>query len=166
VTSCLTPSRRVPAISIELKHLFSSTRPITTVARGRCSVYDDVRATSPLLDYPLEGSVDPRSFSRKLPEVVLDLPGPAYRSIAIEMEKRVDSAKGGLWIRFEKSPRRTADEGRVKMAGAKKSLFQNSTNICKGTHRATLALDAQSGKVSDSAPKMKAQCGKKGGGKK
>jgi hypothetical protein len=47
--------------------------------------------------------------------------------------------------------------------GNKKGLFQNSTNICKGTHRATVLLDAQSGKVSDSMPKLQAQCG--GGGK-
>jgi hypothetical protein len=50
--------------------------------------------------------------------------------------------------------------------GNKKGLFQNSTNICKGTHRATVLLDAQSGKVFDTQPEVKAQCGgKKGKGK-
>jgi hypothetical protein len=56
----------------------------------------------------------------------------------------------------------------VTLQGGKKGLFHNSTNICKGTHRATLKLDGQNGKVHDSRPPVEAQCGKgakKGKGK-
>jgi hypothetical protein len=49
------------------------------------------------------------------------------------------------------------------MQGAKKGLFQNSTNILQGhppRHRATtLLLDGQNGEAADSQPKLVAQCG-------
>jgi len=70
----------------------------------------------------------------------------------------VDSVNGGLWVRFDEVPDAPLTKLIVTAQGAKKGLFQNSTNICKGTHRATLKLDAQSGKVHDSQPKMVAQC--------
>ena len=127
------------------------------------SIYGHVRAFSPLLDYPLEGPIYLRSSNHKLPDTVLSLRGPAYQPISIEAAGRVDSVNGGLRVRFESVPDAPLTKAVVKMAGGKKGLFQNSTNICKGTHKATLLLDAQSGKVSDSAPVMKAQCGKGGG---
>lgn len=131
------------------------------------SVYGHVRAISPLVDYPLEGPIYLRSSSHKLPDVVLALRGPAYQPIALDVAGRVDSVNGGLRVRFETVPDAPLTKAVVEMQGGKKGLFQNSTNICKGTHRATLKLDAQSGKVSDSQPKLVAQCpkGKKGKGK-
>ncbi len=127
------------------------------------SVYGHVRAFSPLLDYPLEGPVYLRSSSHKLPDAVLVLRGPAYQPLFFEAAGRVDSVKGGLRVRFESVPDAPLSKVLLTAQGAKKGLFQNSTDICKGVHRATLALDAQSGKVSDSMPQMQAQCG--GGGK-
>ena len=135
------------------------------------SIYGHVRATSPLVDYPLEGPIYLRSSSHKLPDVVLALRGPAYQPIALDVAGRVDSVNGGLRVRFEVVPDAPLRKAVVTMQGGRKGLFQNSTNICKGTHRATLKLDAQSGKVSDSRPKLVAQCpkqgkkGKKGKGK-
>jgi hypothetical protein len=132
------------------------------------SIYGHVRATSPLVDYPLEGPIYLRSSSHKLPDVVLALRGPAYQPLALDVAGRVDSVNGGLRVRFETVPDAPLTKAVVSMQGGKKGLFQNSTNICKGTHRATLKLDAQNGKVSDSQPKLLAQCkkGKKGKGAK
>jgi hypothetical protein len=132
-------------------------------AAGQCpkgSAYGHVRATSPLVDYPLEGPIYLRSSSHKLPDVVLALRGPALQPIALDVAGRVDSVHGGLRVRFETVPDAPLTKAVVTMQGGKKGLFQNSTDICKGTHRATLKLDAQSGKVSDSQPKLVAQCGK------
>jgi hypothetical protein len=129
------------------------------------SIYGHVRATSPLVDYPLEGPIYLRSSSHKLPDVVLALRGPAYQPIALDVAGRVDSVNGGLRVRFETVPDAPLTKAVVTMQGGKKGLFQNSTNICEGTHRATLKLDAQSGKVHDTQPKLIAQCGKKGKGK-
>jgi hypothetical protein len=130
------------------------------------SVYGNVRVTSPLVDYPLEGPIYLRSSSHKLPDVVLALHGPAYQPIFLEADARVDSVKGGLRARFESVPDAPLAKAVLNMQGGKKGLFQNSTNICKGTHRATVLLDAQSGKVHDTMPALKAQCKGKGGKKK
>jgi hypothetical protein len=130
------------------------------------SIYGHVRATSPLLDYPLQGPVYLRSSSHKLPDTVIALRGPASQPIALDLAGRVDSVHGGLRVRFESVPDAPVTKAVVTMQGGKKGLFQNSTDICKGTHRATLKLDAQNGKVSDSQPKLVAQCAKKGKGGK
>jgi hypothetical protein len=130
------------------------------------SVYGHVKAISPLLGYPLEGPIYLRSSSHKLPDTVLALHGPAYQPIFIEADGRVDSVNGGLRVRFESVPDAPLTKAIITTQGGAKGLFQNSTNICKGSHRATLLLDAQSGKVFDSKPQLKAQCPKGDKGKK
>lgn len=129
------------------------------------SVYGHVKAYSPLLDYPLEGPVYLRSSVHKLPDVVLALHGPPYQPLFFEAAGRVDSVNGGLRVRFQSVPDAPLSRVILTAQGAKKGLFQNSTNICQGTHRATLLLDAQNGKVYDTKPVMKAQCKGKGGQK-
>jgi len=122
------------------------------------SIYGHVRVYSPLVDYPLEGPLYLRSSTHKLPDVVLALHGPPYQPIFLELPGRVDSVHGGLRVRFESVPDAPLTRAVLTAQGAKKGLFQNSTDICRGTHRATLKLDAQNGKVSDSQPKLVAQC--------
>jgi hypothetical protein len=129
------------------------------------SVYGHVKAYSPLLDYPVEGPVYLRSSVHKLPDVVLTLHGPPYQPLFFEAAGRVDSVKGGLRVRFQSVPDAPLSRVILTAQGGKKGLFQNSTNICKGTHRATLLLDAQNGKVHDTMPVVKAQCKGKGGKK-
>jgi hypothetical protein len=132
------------------------------------SIYGHVRAFSPLLDYPLQGPIYLRSSSHKLPDTVLALHGPAYQPLFLEAEGRVDSVNGGLRVRFQSVPDAPLSKAIITTQGAKKGLFQNSTDICRGIHRATLLLDAQNGKVHDTKPKLKAQCkgkGKRGKGK-
>ena len=51
----------------------------------------------------------------------------------------------------------------VTLQGAKKGLFQNSTNICAKTYRATLALIGQNGKTHTEAPPIRASCPKQRG---
>jgi hypothetical protein len=122
------------------------------------SVYGHVTVHTPLLDFPLTGSAYLRSSSHKLPDLVLALRGPAYQPIALDAVGRVDSVNGGLRVRFQAVPDAPFSKVIFTAQGAKKGLFQNSTNICKGTHSATLLLKGQNGKVSDSAPKLNAQC--------
>jgi hypothetical protein len=126
------------------------------------SVYGHVKAFSPLVDYPLEGPVYLRSSSHKLPDLVLALHGPAYQPIAVNAVGRVDSVNGGLRVRFEEVPDAPLSKAIVTTQGAKKGLFQNSTNICKGTYRATVKLLAQSGKAHEIHPALNASCKKKG----
>jgi hypothetical protein len=51
----------------------------------------------------------------------------------------------------------------VTLQGAKKGLFQNSTNICAKTYRATLKLVAQNGKADEVRPPLRASCKKRHG---
>ena len=124
------------------------------------SVYGQVEARSPLVDYALKGPVYLRSSSHKLPDVVAALRGPANQPIEVDLDGRVDSVNGGIRVIFEAVPDQPVTKAIVTMQGGKKGLFQNSTNICKGTHRATLKLDGQNGKVHDTRPLVEAQCGK------
>jgi hypothetical protein len=127
------------------------------------SIYGSVKATSPLVDYTVEGPIYLRSSSHKLPDVVAVLKGPPSQPIEVDLDGRVDSVNGGIRTTFETVPDLPVTKAIVSLQGGKKGLFQNSTNICKGSHRATLKLDGQNGKVSDTQPLLKAQCGKGGG---
>jgi hypothetical protein len=51
------------------------------------------------------------------------------------------------------------------MQGGKKGLIVNSTNICKGEHRALANFKGQNGKRHEFKPVVKTQCGGKKGGK-
>jgi hypothetical protein len=130
------------------------------------SIYGHVTATTPLLGYPIEGSVFLRSSSHKLPDTVAALRGPAYQPIAIDGVARVDSVKGRLRATVETFPDAPITKVVLEMQGGSKGLFQNSTNICKGQHRVNVRFDGQNGKVHKITPELKAQCKGKGGGKK
>ncbi len=122
------------------------------------SVYGHVKATTPLLDYPLEGPIYLRSSVHKLPDVVAALRGPPSQPLEFEAVGRVDSVNGGLRTTFQTIPDAPLTKVVATLQGAKKGLFQNSTNICKGAHRATLTLRGQNGKSHGTMPLMRADC--------
>jgi hypothetical protein len=124
------------------------------------SIYGQVTATSPLVDYPLQGPIYLRSSSHKLPDIVAKLKGPPSQPIEVDAVGRVDSVNGGLRIRFETLPDAPLTKVIVTAQGGKKGLFQNSTNICQGAHRATVKMDGQNGKVHDTRPELKVKCPK------
>jgi hypothetical protein len=47
------------------------------------------------------------------------------------------------------------------MQGGKKGLLVNNTNLCKAKPRATVLFDGQNGKLHDTHPLVKTDCGKK-----
>jgi hypothetical protein len=124
------------------------------------SIYGQVKARSPLLDYTLEGPVYLRSSNHQLPDAVIALRGPPSQPLEIDLDGRIDSVNGGVRTTFETVPDAPVTKAIVTLAGGKKGLFQNSTNICLGSHRATLKLSAQSGKVHEAKPLLKADCPK------
>jgi hypothetical protein len=125
------------------------------------SVYGHVRAESPLVDYPLEGPVFLRSSSHNLPDLVAVVKGPASQPIVVAQAGRIDSIKGGIRNSFEAFPDVPISKVVLKMPGGRKGLLENSTNICRGQHRATVRLGAQSGERYELRPELKASCGKK-----
>jgi hypothetical protein len=137
------------------------------------SIYGTARAVTPLLDQPLEGPVYLRTgYGTKLPELAAALNGP---QISVTLAGKIDSVhqKGSEISRirntFEAVPDAPVERFVLELKGAKKGLLVNSTDVCKGTHKALAAFTGQNGKLDEYEPALKAQCGKgkkKSGAKK
>ena len=165
--------------SVALPHsIFLAQEHIQTIctrvqfAADQCpkgSIYGKATATSPLVDYPLEGTVYLRASSNPLPDMVIALKGPAHQPIEIELAGRIDSKNGGIRNTFDLVPDAPVTKFTLKLRGGNKSLLVNSRNLCKGTQRATVKLDAQNGRERDFRPVVGNSCAKgkgKGGGKR
>jgi hypothetical protein len=125
------------------------------------SIYGHVTATSPLVDYPLEGPVYLRSSSHKLPDLVLALHGPPSQPVEIDAVGRVDSVRGGIRTRFEAVPDAPLSKLVLEMQGGAKGLLVNSRDVCASANRARIKLTAQNGKLSEIEPALKdGKCGK------
>jgi hypothetical protein len=123
------------------------------------SVYGHASARTPILDAPLEGPIYLRSSEHKLPDLVLAL---HHAEINVSLVGRVDSVKGGgLRNTFEFIPDAPVTSADLIFDGAAKGLLENSTNICKGKHLATVKLKGHNGKVSNYKAPLKASCAKK-----
>ncbi len=125
------------------------------------SIYGHATATSPLVDYALDGNVYLRSSSNELPDLVFALNGPPHQPIKVAVAGRIDSVKGAIRTTFEGIPDLPVSSFTLNMLGQKKGLLQNSTNICKGTHRAVGRFEGQNGKGIELTPALKnSKCGK------
>ena len=122
------------------------------------AIYGEAEALTPLLDQPLKGPVYLRSSSNKLPDLVVALKGPASQPIEVNLAGRIDSIKGGIRNSFELVPDAPVSKFVLRMQGGKKGLLVNSTDICRKTNRATVKMEGQNGKLSNSSPPLAAQC--------
>lgn len=138
------------------------------------SVYGRARAVTPLLSEALEGPVFLRSNGgeRNLPDLVAALHG---QEINIDLVGYVDSVReknshgeliSRIRNRFAVVPDAPVTKFVLEMSGGKKGLLVNNTNVCKGVHKANANFTAHNGKIDDFTPALKAQCPKKGAGKK
>ncbi len=118
------------------------------------SVYGHVKAWTPLLDEPLEGPVYLRSSNHELPDMVLALGG----LVNIESVGRIDSINGRIRSTFENVPDAPLSKVVLSMQGGRKGLLVNSTDICRGVHRAKARFTGQNGKVFAAATKVEAGC--------
>ena len=92
----------------------------------KASIYGKVTAQTPLLDSPLTGNVYLRSSEHELPDLVMDLRGPASQPIHLEADGRIDSVKGGIRTTFEFVPDAPITRVVLKMKGAKKGLCKTA----------------------------------------
>jgi hypothetical protein len=122
------------------------------------AIYGHIKATTPLLGYPVEGPIYLRSSSHKLPDAVAVLKGPPSQPIEVDLDGRVDSVNGGIRTTFEVVPDAPVSKAVVTLQGGHKGLFQNSTNICARPFRATLELTAQNGRRKVLRPPLRASC--------
>jgi hypothetical protein len=123
------------------------------------SIYGYAKATTPLLSDPVAGPVYLRSSEHQLPDLVAELKNG---EIEVDLVGRIDSLEGRIRNTFEAAPDAPVSTFTLKMQGGKKGLLVNSTNLCKGTHRAIAAFTAHNGKVSEFNPELQAKCGAKG----
>jgi hypothetical protein len=122
------------------------------------AIYGFARATTPLLDNPVEGPVYLRSSSHKLPDLVLALGG----QIDADAVARVDTGKGdGIRTTFEAIPDVPLSRVVLEMKGGRKGLLVNSENICKKAQKAIADFTAHNGKVYDTTPLIANGCSKK-----
>lgn len=126
------------------------------------SIYGKVRAWSPIIDAPAEGSVYLRSSSRDLPDLVLALQGPPSAAAKLEITARVDSHKGGIRVTTDKLPDLPVEKALVTMQGGQKGLIVNSRNLCAGKSKANAEFSAQNGKQITIKPLVKPANCKKG----
>ena len=117
------------------------------------SVYGYAVAKTPILSEALSGPVFLRSSSHQLPDVVASLHNG---EIDVVLDGHVDSVKGRLRNTFEATPDAPVDSVKISLLGGSKGLFVNSTNLCKGTHKAEANFTGQNGKLSETKPLMQA----------
>jgi hypothetical protein len=124
------------------------------------SIYGKASVKTPLFGDPLTGNVYLRSSSHNLPDLVLDLRGPASQPIKIEVSGKTDSVKGALRNTFEAVPDAPFETARVELFGGKRGIVVNSRNLCAHKYRAEVKLSGQNGKSFDSKPLVRTDCKK------
>jgi hypothetical protein len=127
------------------------------------SVLGRAVATSPLLDKLLEGPVYFRSNggARKLPDIVADLNG----QIHVVLVGFIDSKKVGketslVRTRFASVPDAPVSQFVLSLKGGKRSLIQNSANLCKARPKAEVKMTGQNGKTNDFEQRIAVKCPK------
>jgi len=123
------------------------------------SIYGKASATTPLLDSPLSGNVYLRSSNHKLPDLVVALKGPESLPIEIDLAGKTDSVKGALRNTFEAVPDAPVSKFRLELFGGKRGLVVNSRNLCAHPYKAEVAMGGQNGKVFDTTPLVRSDCG-------
>jgi hypothetical protein len=106
------------------------------------SVYGQAEASSPLLSQKLKGPVYMVSSKHKLPDLLANLKG----QINIQLDGVISSQHGGLKTVFNETPDVPLKSFVLNMQGGKKSLLQNSQNLCKSQQLAILNIKGQNGK--------------------
>lgn len=121
----------------------------------KASIYGRAKAVSPLLDEPLKGPVFLRSSDNELPDLVAALHSS---KVDITLDGRIDSLNGRIRNTFESVPDAPVTKFVLEMQGGKKGLIVNSTNICRGKHRAIAEFEGQNGRHSLLRPLVKMSC--------
>jgi uncharacterized repeat protein (TIGR01451 family) len=154
-----------PGLQIENAHI---QEPCTRVQfnANACppkSILGSARAFSPLLDSPLEGPVYFRSNGGEhlLPDIVADLRGQIHVVLVGHIDSVENKHSGVVRIRntFETVPDAPVSKFTLSLFGGKKGYLTNNRNLCNSANRALVKFDGQNGKIADSTPAIKTDCG-------
>jgi hypothetical protein len=127
------------------------------------SILGTATAWSPLLDRPLEGPVYFRSNGgeRQLPDLVADLDGQIHVTLVGFIDsKKVSKETSLLRTRFASLPDAPVSKFVLKLLGGKRSLIQNSDNLCKVRPKAEVLMEGQNGKIHGFKQNIAVACGK------
>jgi hypothetical protein len=120
------------------------------------SILGHVKATSPLLDQPLEGPVYFRSNGgeRELPDIVLDLNGQIHIILVgfVDSVHKKGSEVSRVRTRFMNVPDAPVGKVQISFFGAKKGLIENHVNLCAKKRRVKLNFTAQNGRTQNTEP--------------
>ena len=123
------------------------------------SVLGFAKATTPLLEKPLEGPVYLRSPlpGHKLPDLVAALNG----QIDIALVGRIDTGKGGgLRTRFETVPDAPVTKFTLSLDGGSKGLLENGADLCKVPQSVLAQVIGQNGVTDNQNQKLQVPCGR------
>jgi len=122
------------------------------------SVYGYAKAWTPLLNKPLEGPVYLRANGgeRELPDLVAALSG----ELEVDLVGYIDSHNRGIRTTFAAVPDAPVSRFVLKMKGGEKGLLENSSDLCRHQHQATVAMRAQNGRALILRPVLGVPCGK------
>jgi hypothetical protein len=149
-----------PALILDNDHIGD---PCTKVqfAANNCpadSVMGTAKATSPLLEKPLEGTVYlATGYGHELPDVLAALKG----QVNVNLDGVVSSKNGGLRTSFETVPDVPVTSFTLSLLGGKHGLLQTSAeNLCEKTRRATVDMTGQNNRRTKARPEIRLSCGK------
>jgi hypothetical protein len=125
------------------------------------SIYGRASARTPLLDYPVKGTLYLRSSSHTLPDLVVSLRGPDRQPILVVLAGKTDSVKGALRNTFEAVPDAPVSKFHLELFGGRRGLVEMSDGFCAHP-RATVELEGQNGKVAQTRPVVRSDCAKAG----
>ncbi|MBK5219103.1 MAG: hypothetical protein JJE35_04870 [Thermoleophilia bacterium] len=121
------------------------------------SILGYARAFTPLLDEPLEGPVYFRSNGgeRNLPDLVADLRGQFRFELVIAILK---SKNARVRTKVLNAPDAPVSRFVLSMAGGRRGLLENSSNLCRQKQRANLVLTGQNSKRITTRSVIKTSC--------
>jgi hypothetical protein len=130
----------------------------------KTSILGTAKVWTPLLEAPEEGKVYFRSNGgeRELPDLVVALRGQIPVTLVgfIDSVGKKHAEVRRVRTRFQSVPDAPVSRFELKLYGGRRGLLENSTNLCKGSPPATIALTGQNGKTYDTEPRVAVRCPK------
>jgi hypothetical protein len=119
-------------------------------ACGRRSVYGRAGVSSQLLSRPLDGPIHLRESDTRLPDLVASLDG----EVDLELVGRVGSPRGRIRVTFGDLPDASFRRLDLTLAGGRRGLLVNVTDLCRADPRATVVATGQNGKRRIVRPRL------------
>jgi hypothetical protein len=137
--------------------------PCTKVefAAAKCpasSIIGAAKATTPLLEKPLEGPVYLRSAPENksgLPDIVAALDG----QIDIDLDGKIETVKGRLRTSFKTVPDAPVSRFNLSLDGGKKGLLVNSVELCQAPLSTLVQIGGQNGAIDSQNQRLATPCG-------